>query len=779
MDFFVKVWQVVFLLLFSAKFCECYRIRCVGKLIIDSDVIHMGSNLTVGCQSDTEHCGRHFAIDFNGQTIFKAINCSVIKTQIVINQPKSSLLCKVKEGDTWHSVCGRDLQAGCKPKFSCVTYQHSEFVNCSLTATTETYLFTTFRVTFHNRTSQFLQYEMNKNRCVSIPRSLFDENMTYKVHIKGQNALGESHSNFTFSIRDIVIPSTPKITQVVFENGGLSPTIYWNGSDDVLKPSLRFRTAHNDQDWHYKPENYSGDLLYYKLSYKEEGKIHELNCSAHVTHQTLKMSVAEVNISAVTSAGSSPPTPVSLICTGRPAPVITYLVPAAGGSVLLAWDFSHYSEVKGGILGFVVQWQQSPVRLEWKRLGKDCNFTLLQGMQFGVLYNISLYAEEASGVSDPAYGQVYAREDKPLAGPDVSVTTVGENQILIQWDELAQEKQRGFITNYTIYFQRHRDKTLIQNQNVPYTFPRRLSWELQGPQECFDILVSAWNSAGEGPKGKPATYCCPSKLSYQPRSYKTTGGMIAGICLAAAVPIVILANLMYLKCVRQRMMKMCMSMGVSWIFENLPKFDNSNAIKLLKDDSYGPWGPLPGDSDPPLTPIEEVNPSWERQDSYPTVLHVTETPTTDLFCIDSPYKPQLLTASQRNEELSETTEEELKEEDHFPLLVSPSHHDFSWDLTSIPMIHGHLNSFLAMDGALGSLGILEGLLSPPQIASKKDGRVEENKRIVETGDVGKSTFTSQTILPNDLESCLRGSVFNSSPYSPQGLCHSFSIPEEN
>lgn len=31
-----------------------------------------------------------------------------------------------------------------------------------------------------------------------------------------------------------------------------------------------------------------------------------------------------------------------------------------------------------------------------------------------------------------------------------------------------------------------------------------------------------------------------------------------------------------------RMMKMCMSMGVSWIFENLPKFDNSNAIKLLK-----------------------------------------------------------------------------------------------------------------------------------------------------------------------------------------------------
>ncbi|XP_077054646.1 interleukin-23 receptor isoform X2 [Siphateles boraxobius] len=857
MDFVFRVWQLVFLLLFCSKFCDCYSIRCVGKLIVNSDVIPMGSNLTVVCQSETEHCGRLFAIDYNGQTIFEAMNCSVIKTQIVINQTKFSLFCKVKEGDTWHSVCGRDLQAGYppgKPNISCVTHQHSEFVYCSLTVTTETHLTTNFRVTFH--TSPFFLYKMDKDTTFSIPRSLFDENMNYTVHVRGQNALGESHYNFPFSIWDIVIPSTPEITQVVFENGALSPTIYWNGSEDALKPSVRFRRAHNDQDWdlgrvtellagcilmqetlkplmlyqfelrvcvtstncsmwshpfnitspgiapshkldvwrvinrsgthglqnvtvlwkHYKPENYSGDLLYYKLSYIEEGKIHELNCSAHVTHQTLQLSVAEVNVNAVTSAGSSPPTPVSLIWRDKPAPMITYSVPAAGGSVLLAWNMSYYTEEVEGILGFVVQWQQTPAHLEWKRLGKDYNFTLLQGLQAGVLYNISLYVEEARGVSDPAFVQVYAREKKPLSGPNVSITTVGKKQILIQWDELAQDIQRGFIKNYTIYFHRHRDERLIQNQNVPYTFPRRLSWKLQCPQECFDILVSAWNSAGEGPKGKPATCCCPIKLSYKPSSDKTTGGMIAGICLAAAAPVVILANLMYLKCVRQRMMKMCMSMGVSWIFEILPKFDNSNAIKLLKDDSYGPWGPLSGDSDPPLTPIEEVDPSWERQDSYPTVLHVTETSTTDLICIDSPYKPQLLTASQRNEDVSETTEEELKDEDQFPLLVSPSHHDFSWDLTCIPVIHGR--SFLAMDGALGSLGVLEGLLSPPQIASMKDGRVGENEWTVGTGDVGQSTFTSQTVLPIDLESCLRQPVFNSSPYSPQVLCPSFSIPEE-
>lgn len=197
-----------------------------------------------------------------------------------------------------------------------------------------------------------------------------------------------------------------------------------------------------------------------------------------------------------------------------------------------------------------------------------------------------------------------------------------------------------------------------------------------------------------------------------------------------------------------------------------------------QDDSHVPWEALPGDNDPPLTPIEEVSLSLERKDSYPTVLHVTETPTTNLFCIDSPYKPQLLTASQRNEDFSEITDEELKDEDQFPFLAPPSHDDFCWDSSCIPMIHGRLNSFLAMDGALGSLGILEDLLAPPKTASNKDGEVEEDEKIVETGDIDQSTFTGQTVLPNDLESCLRGPVFNSSPYSPQELCHSFSVPEE-
>lgn len=92
----------------------CYGIICPGRVIVESDIIRLGTNLTVRCQSNTERCGRHFAIDLNGKTVFEKTNCSFVKTEIFVNQPRFSLRCRVKENEKWHIVCGKDLTAGCK-----------------------------------------------------------------------------------------------------------------------------------------------------------------------------------------------------------------------------------------------------------------------------------------------------------------------------------------------------------------------------------------------------------------------------------------------------------------------------------------------------------------------------------------------------------------------------------------------------------------------------------------------------------------------------------------
>lgn len=46
-----------------------------------------------------------------------------------------------------------------------------------------------------------------------------------------------------------MIPSTPDITKVEFKNGSFSPTIHWERFDDLVKPSIRFRGAHYNEDW--------------------------------------------------------------------------------------------------------------------------------------------------------------------------------------------------------------------------------------------------------------------------------------------------------------------------------------------------------------------------------------------------------------------------------------------------------------------------------------------------------------------------------------------------
>ncbi|KAK3574376.1 hypothetical protein QTP86_006149 [Hemibagrus guttatus] len=150
----------------------------------------------------------------------------------------------------------------------------------------------------------------------------------------------------------------------------------------------------------------------------------------------------------------------------------------------------------------------------------------------------------------------------------------------------------------------------------------------------------------------------------------TRNEVVVGICLITAVPIIVLVNLLYLKCTRQRLRKACVSMGPSWLFQNLPQLGNSNAIKLLKDERCGSdlcWQPV--DSDPPLSPVEDYSPPVEKKDSYPVVHRevTTEEPTVVQDWTVCPYKPQIIT-SQGAEAVCEVAE---IEDDPWMVFSSP------------------------------------------------------------------------------------------------------------
>ncbi|KAF7711851.1 hypothetical protein HF521_000862 [Silurus meridionalis] len=644
MDILIEALRLVFLLLLNCELRDCYGVTCTGELTVDKDIIPIGSNLTVHCRS--------YTVRFLRKT-----SCSNVTAHVVVNEPKSSISCSVEQGGKSHIVCGRDITAN-------------------------------------------------------------------------------------------PIPSPPHIKEIAFAKGSLSPTIHWHSSDNMenLKPVVRFRKANDASDWMegnvirlqrgtlallgtltpltsyqfkmrvctvsmkyncslwskmftqsspgkapstkldvwriimiteqshvqnvtlmWKPlgkEDGTGVLHHYEIAYREKGTTHILNCSVAVTQYTvqLPLEVTELNISAVTSAGSSPPATVRLNCSaGIPSPEIKSSH-AAGGGINLEWDSPPFSErMSEQTLGYVVQWQCTPDQMQWKRYVKNYNTSVYIQATQPTLCNFSLFVENSDGVSCPSFKQIHMINK----GTDTK--------------------------NYN---------------NVSHV----------------------------------------ENLTQQSTAKQTKDAFAVGMCLVTAVPIIILVNLIYLKCTRQRIRKACVSMGPSWLFQNLPKLGNSNAIKLLKDESCGSdlyWQPV--DSDPPLSPVEDCSPPMERKDLYP-IVHKEVTTEERVIVQDwtvSPYKPQI-NISQGAEAACDVTE---KEEDEPPwVLFSLPVFTFEQRIFPSKGMHASLPSCLTVDGRPVSMNLVDGF--PFFTPATLDGNMVADGRFVETESAYQNQHQSQALLPN-------------------------------
>uniref|UniRef100_A0A3B4DRY7 Interleukin 23 receptor n=1 Tax=Pygocentrus nattereri TaxID=42514 RepID=A0A3B4DRY7_PYGNA len=683
MDFLREAVQLIFLLLLFYIPGDCYSIKCAGELTVDKDIIPMGSNLTVRCQSNTVQCNRPFIIQLDEQIILHEISCSNVTARLVVREPEFTLYCMVVQEGKRHLVCARNIVA-------------EGMLPLSITSLVTV---TTLRIKVlkkHRRTT------------LDFLKNIYMDD----------------------SLKNLLTKNVKEPPLIAFAKGSLSPTIHWQSSDNMtlLKPRVRFRKTdglhrgevlmpddlepltsyefelrvctaslmhncslwsqlisqkspgqapsskldvwrvimrHNGSDtqnvtvlWKaFTPEDYKGDLLGYELVYKENGVTHTLSCSVAASQYTLQLplEVTEVNVSAVTSAGSSPPAPVRLIYTGKPAPTI-YLSQAAGGRIHLNWNSSlpSYSNTPDQTLGFVVEWKCSSIEMQWKRIANDQKSTMLYHSQFSLLFAtmyFSLYVESTEGVSDPAFGQIH-----------------------------------------------------VKDENV----------------------------------------------------------MLIGISLMTAIPIIIILNLLYLKCARQRLRKTCMSVGPSWLFENLPKLGNSNAIKLL-------YWPKPVDSDPPLSPVEDFSPPVEIKDVYP-IVHKDDTTEERKAAQDwasCPYKPQISIVSQRIEAVSEVAE---SEEDENPWLVfSPGFNKFDDEFLPSQEIHGPLKSCLTVDGTPISVDVVDGLIVLTRATLEEEiWRAEGDGAFeAETGNCDENSHKGQTVLPSDLVNCLKDPSFSVRPHSPQ------------
>ncbi|XP_037530755.1 interleukin-23 receptor [Nematolebias whitei] len=342
-------------------------------------------------------------------------------------------------------------------------------------------------------------------------------------------------------------------------------------------------------------EDYSGELLEYQILL-DNGHVQSCAAASSLCLLQVPAEVQAASVTAVTSYGTSPPANVNFRHTGVLVPVLRDLTPgASGSSALLSWAPRTEEE----LLNFVVEWDSVPAReLQWKLLRKEQRNTSLSGLTAGVRYNVSLYAVTTRGVSAPASNLIYSKEKKPVHSPTLLVLVHESRQILVQWNELPVDQQRGFITKYTIYLRTLGPSSTEHRVIVSGSGPREM-W-LDCPEGALVLQMSASNSAGEGPRGR--------WTSSQPVAPAV--GLVIVIVLIVTVFIVTVVNLMCWSCVRKWIKEKCISWGPDWLAESLPKPGRSNAIRLLEDDRSEPlfWSTY---SDPPLSPILVVS-SEER-----------------------------------------------------------------------------------------------------------------------------------------------------------------------
>ncbi|KAM7388492.1 hypothetical protein PAMP_024662 [Pampus punctatissimus] len=525
-------------------------------------------------------------------------------------------------------------------------------------------------------------------------------------------------------------------------------------------------------------EDYSGEVQQYKIFLGNDQK-QEVLCPATLSQCSAQvpLEVQALSVSVVTLYGTSPPADVPLRHSGVFGPSLRELVPAANGSTVISWSWSrtkHWSTSGGELLHYVIEWTSVPAAgLQWQKLDKNQNYTFIKGLTAGVRYSISLYGVTTRGVSAPSSGLVYSKEQKPVSGPNISVLVHEARRILIQWDELAIDQQRGFIKNYTIYLQTLDSSNTELNVIVSAPGPRQI-W-LDCPEGALALQLTASTSAGEGPRG--------SLITSQPAAPAV--GLVIVIVFIITFVIAIIANLMCWNCVRKRIKQRCISLGPSCLFENLPKPGHSNAIRLLEQGGSEPSFSST-QSDPPLSPISVI--SQEDMDSVYPIIHVkvsqvgstTQQPTVKTPLLETDprtmlgdiqlehisYKPQTATSAPQEEE--EETEEDQRD--------APACGEEDRCFSVFRGLFGGLLSSVEVDfsdSPLGpTLGSVNSLLWPktPETASVLDkgllGR-KETESNVEVNSPSVDVQQAEIKTPDHVDTCLSQYTVETGGYFPQ------------
>uniref|UniRef100_A0A671T0H6 Interleukin-12 receptor subunit beta-2-like n=1 Tax=Sinocyclocheilus anshuiensis TaxID=1608454 RepID=A0A671T0H6_9TELE len=313
-----------------------------------------------------------------------------------------------------------------------------------------------------------------------------------------------------------------------------------------------------------------GKIQRYNISVQEQkGKRNSITAVPPSRNQSICCSNCSVSVSAVNSEGQSPVKIIQLRFPGLVTGLLSHR-PLNNHSIALFWP-------KLDIAGteYVVHWY--PVGniegIQWIRVVDTTAH--ITGMQPQECYQCAVTALRSSGPKMATIKGISSWQSAPEQGPVPQLGWKESESLSVTWSEIPQKKIRGCLKKYTVYLI---DKLKGDIHNFSVVHPKR-QYVISGlsPRQCYNLWVTAWTDAGEGPRGSDLPFCTPSDSERMLSLVILAGGGVLLACL-------ILLCICQFSSVHKRFLCCCQC-----LLPIIPDPANSKCAKTYADDQVNVW----------------------------------------------------------------------------------------------------------------------------------------------------------------------------------------------
>ncbi|XP_078405722.1 interleukin-6 receptor subunit beta isoform X2 [Cetorhinus maximus] len=202
----------------------------------------------------------------------------------------------------------------------------------------------------------------------------------------------------------------------------------------------------------------NGIILKYQITITEKRsmKIKRIETKKLEYSIALSNEEYEIRLNASNSAGDSPNEILILPAARKSAlpPVQNLRAYPQDDQLLVEWK-----PPVPAVSSYVIEWCEEsskdlcPGPLYWQRVQKiESKAFLKDNVMPFKRYRITIYPLYSSRPGAPLSKLAYLQQDRPENGPIVHLKHVGKNEVELMWNEIPVKEQRGFVTNYTIFY---------------------------------------------------------------------------------------------------------------------------------------------------------------------------------------------------------------------------------------------------------------------------------------------------------------------------------------